>query len=408
MNDTGTKGVKGLTDQEVTELARNFDVHDPRFAKCPYFSVLARMRKQGDVLREESYGGYWAVVSHAAVQQAARDWRSFTSTKGGVLGNDKPQTFIPSDLDPPEHSRFRRILNPFFTRDEAKKLEPKIEPLADSLIDGFIKDGRADLTARYATPISNMVFFDHLFNFTREEAEYCSKAASDGMFAHDPAVRADGFRRVEQFAKNLVTERRGKPSDGGFIDTVRTASLSGRPVTDEEAVNCIQLMIIAGGDTAIAAMGAMFEVIDRHPHVRKQLLDDPTLIPQAFDEMIRFQAPSVAIQREVVQDMEFFGKQFQKGDKIFLLWGSADRDEKVFENPDEFILGRPNINTQVAFGAGPHKCLGEWYARTIVGAATKKLLERIPDFEIEPGAEIEYMMGQTRGPLSLPVIFKPR
>jgi len=401
-------GQADFTEAELDDLARNFDVHDPRFAKCPYFSTAAHMRKKGDVVRVETYGGYWAAVSHAAVSQASRDWRRFTSTGGGVLGDDKPQKYIPSDLDPPAHSLFRRLLNPFFTREKAAALVPLIETLANELIDGFIGDGRADLTEKYATPISDMVFFQHLFRFGPEDAEYCGKAAFDGMFAHDPQVRAAGFARVERFAEELVAKLKGKPSDGGFIDTVRTATLNGETISDREAVDCIQLMIIAGGDTAIAAMGAMFEVIARNPQVRQQLLDNPDLNVGAFEEMIRLQAPSTAIKRTVREDTEFFGQTLRAGDNLFLLWGSADRDESVFERPEEFIIGRPNISEHVAFGAGPHKCLGEWFARTIVGTATRVLLERIPDFEIEPGVEIEYMMGQTRGPLAFPVVFTPK
>jgi cytochrome P450 len=397
-----------FTEDELVELARNFDVHEPRYVKCPYFATAAHMRKQGDVVRAESYGGYWVAVSNAAVAQGARDWRRFTNTRGVVIGSDKPQKFVPEEYDPPLHSQFRRLLNPFFTREAAKDLEPKLYALADRLIDGFIANGRADLTEQYATPLSGMVFFEHLFGFTAEEAALCKAATTDGMFGATAEIRADGFLRVEKFVRELMAGRKGKPSDGGFIDTVRTGSIGGRPVEDEEAVGCIQLMIIAGGDTAIVAMGAMFEVIAGNPDLRRQLIADPGLIPQAFEEMVRLQSPSVAIQRTATEDTEFFGKQIQEGEKLYLLWGSANRDEKVFEAPDEFILNRPNIKEHVAFGAGSHKCIGEWYARTIVAIATEKLLERIPDFEIEPGVDLEYLMGQSRGPLSFPVVFEPR
>ncbi len=393
---------------ELETLARNFDVHDPRYAKCPYFATAAHMRKEGDVVRADSYGGYWVAVSNAAVAKAARDWRQFTNTRGVVIGEDKPQKFVPEELDPPLHSQFRRMMNPFFTRDAASELAPKLRELADRLIDGFIARGEADLTADYATPLSGMVFFDHLFGFSSEEASYCREAASDGMFAHDPAMRADGFRRIELFVRDLMEKRKGKPSNGGFVDTIRTGMVGDRPVTDEEAVGCIQLMIVAGGDTAIVAMGAMFQVMVQNPDLRERLISDPSLIPAAFEEMVRLQSPSVAIQRTVTQDTEFFGRQLVEGEKLYLLWGSANRDEKVFEEPDSFILNRPNIKEHVAFGGGSHKCIGEWYARTIVGIATEKLLERIPDFKFKPGAEMEYLMGQSRGPLSSPVVFEPR
>jgi len=408
MHNEKTTSSPEVADAEVPELARLFDVHDPRYVKCPYFKTAAHMRAQGDVVRAESYGGYWVAVSHAAVGEAARDWRHFTNTRGVVIGGDKPQKFVPEEYDPPLHSHFRRIMNPFFTREAAKDLEPKLVARADELIESFIRNGRVDLTDKYAGPLSNLVFFDLLFKFSPEEADYCKRAATDGMFGHDAETRANGFARVEQFAKNLIAGRRGKPSDGGFIDSIRTGKIADRDVTEEEAAGCIQLMIVAGGDTAIIAMGLMFELLAKNPDLRKQIIKDADILSAVFEEMIRLQSPSVAIQRTVVSDTELVGKQFKEGDKLYLLWGSANRDEKVFERADQFVLNRPNIKDHLAFGAGAHKCIGEWFARTIVKVSTERLLRHIPDFEIEPGAEINYLMGQSRGPLNMPIVFTPR
>lgn len=405
MTDHGATDDRQLTEKGVADLARNFDVHDPLYTKCPYFATAAHMRAEGPVVRAESYGGYWVAVKHEAIAEAARDWRHFTNTRGVVIGEDKPQKFVPEEYDPPLHSHFRRIMNPFFAREAAKELEPKIEALANTLIDGFIGSGGVDLTKAYATPISAMVFFEHLFNFTPEDSEYCRQAATDGMFAHDPQVRMAGFARVEAFAKDLIAKRRDLPSDGGFIDTVRTGMIAGRPVEEEEAVGCIQLMIVAGGDTAILAIGLMIQQLANDPDLRRRVVADLSLLPSAIEEMIRLHSPSVAIQRTVTEDTELCGQRLQAGEKLYLLWGSGNRDESVFEDADTFKLDRPNIKEHVAFGAGAHKCLGEWWARTIVRVATECLLRRIPDFQIEPGAEIEYLMGQSRGPLNMPVVF---
>lgn len=408
MTERGTAPDTRTDEPDIAELARNFDVHHPYFARCPYFATAAHMREQGPIVRAESYGGYWVAVQHEAIAQASRDWRRFTNTRGVVIGEDKPQKFVPEEYDPPMHSHFRRILNPFFAREAALLLEPKLAALADHLIDQFIGNGRADVIQEYATPISAMAFFEHLFGFTPEQGEYCRKAASDGMFAHDPAVRMDGFARVEAFTKDLIRSRRDKPSDGGFIDTIRTATIAGRPVEEDEAVGCIQLMIVAGGDTAILAMGLMLEQLANNVPLRKELLADMTRIPAAVEEMIRLQSPSVAIQRTVTEDTELCGQKLEAGEKLYLLWGSGNRDDSVFEDAATFKMDRPNIKDHIAFGAGAHKCLGEWWARTIVRTATEHFLSRIPDFEIEPGAEIEYLMGQSRGPLNMPVIFDPK
>jgi len=397
---------RSFSEKELEELAQNFDVHDPRYVKCPYFATLAHMRDKGeDVVRAESYGGYWVAVTHDSVGKVARDWRNFSNTKGVVIGGDKPQKFVPEELDPPLHSRFRKIMNPFFTRNAAKDLEPKLAELADKLIDGFINDGKVELVEAYATHISNFVFMEHLFGFNTEQVEFCKNAAADAMFGETAEIRGDGFARIEKFARDIIASRQGKPSDGGYIDTIRTGMIGDRAVTEEEAVGNIQLMIVAGGDTAIIAQGLMFELLATMPDLRKKIIADPDLLLPAIEEMIRLQSPSVAIQRTVMKDMEFCGKELKDGDKMYLLWGSANRDESVFYNADQFILNRPNIADHLAFGAGAHKCIGEWYARTIVKISTERLLNRIPDFKIEPGAEINYMMGQSRGPLNMPVVF---
>lgn len=397
---------KSFTKAELEDLARNFDVHDPRYVECPYYDTLKHMREKGaDVLRAESYGGYWVAVTHKAVGEAARDWRNFSNTKGVVIGTDKPQKFVPEEYDPPMHSRFRRIMNPFFSREAAKALEPGLRALADRLIDGFIKSGRADLVKEYATPLSNYVFMEKLFGFTPEEAAFCKEAAAHAMFGETPEQRGEGFARVERFARDLMESRRGKPSDGGYIDAIRTGVVGDRAVSDEEAVGNIQLMIVAGGDTAIIALGAMFELLAEKPALRRELRDNPERLPAAIEEMVRLQSPSVAIQRTAMANVDFCGQSLKEGEKLYLLWGSANRDESVFERADEFVMNRPNINDHLAFGAGAHKCIGMWFARTIVGVATERLLSRIPDFSFQPGVARRYMMGQSRGPLNMPVAF---
>lgn len=393
------------------ELARNFDVHSPELNKC-LFQTLAHMREQGPIQRAATYGGHWLIVGHNEVGKAARDWRHFTNTQGVVIGDDKPQKFIPEEYDPPLHSAFRQILNPFFSKQAGEALKEPLSKYADGLIDGFKGRGAVDLTEEYAMPIASHVFFELIFNFSSAQAEFCASATHDAMFSNDDEKRASGFRRLKEFATELIEQRRGQPSDGGVIDTLRTGSIriqgKTRPITEEETIGAIQLMIIGGDDTAVHAMGDMFVVLASDPAIRDRIIADISLMPQAVEESIRLMSPAVQLARTVVEDMEFEGVQMRAGDKVTLMWGSANRDASVFDNADKFDLDRANVKDHLAFGAGPHRCIGEWFARAIVSVAAERLLAKIPDLMLDiPRQAVAYRMGQSRGPISVPVRFSP-
>lgn len=390
-------------------LARNFDVHSAEL-NTSLFETLAYIREQTPIYRADTYGGHWLIVGHEEVGKAARDWKHFTNTQGVVIGDDKPQKFIPEEYDPPLHSFFRQLLNPFFSKQAGEALKEPLRAYADRLINGFKGRGRVDLTAEYAMPIASHVFFELVFNFSAAQADFCATATNDAMFSNDDELRASGFRRLKAFATDLVEGRRGKPSDGGVIDALRTGSIQmkgkNRPITEEETIGAIQLLIIGGDDTSVHAMGDMFVVLASDASVKSRIIDDISLMPQAVEESIRLMSPAVQLARTVVEDLEFEGVQLRAGDKMTLMWGSANRDAKVFENPDRFDLDRPNIKQHLAFGAGPHRCIGEWFARAIVSTAAEQLLLRIPDFVLDvPHDAIVYRMGQSRGPISVPVRF---
>jgi cytochrome P450 len=392
-------------------LARNFDVHNPELNKC-VFETLAYIREQAPIYRADTYGGHWLIVGHEEVGKAARDWRHFTNTQGVVIGDDKPQKFIPEEYDPPLHSSFRQLLNPFFSRRAGEALKEPLSAYADRLIDGFKDKGKVDLTEEYAMPIASHVFFELLFNFSPAEAAFCATATNDAMFSNDDELRASGFRRLKEFATDLVERRRGKPSDGGVIDTLRTSAIrvqgESRPITEDETIGAIQLLIIGGDDTSVHAMGDMLVVLASNAEVKQRIIADMSLMPQAVEESIRLMSPAVQLARTVVEDIEFEGVPLRAGDKMTLMWGSANRDAKVFENPDVFDLDRANLKQHLAFGAGPHRCIGEWFARAIVSTAAERLLMKIPDFVLDvPHEEIAYRMGQSRGPVSVPVRFNP-
>ncbi|MCB2072341.1 MAG: cytochrome P450 [Novosphingobium sp.] len=391
-------------DFDLQELARHFDVNDPRL-NDHFFETLQWMRERGPVHYSQAHGGYWVIVGHKEVVEAARDWRHFSSAAGVVVAGTKPQKYVPVEYDPPMHQAFRRILNPHFTKQMVAGYEPALRRFADALIDGFIGKGFADLAAEYAKPLAAHFFFCLLFRLPPDEAALCEAATDKGMFSERMEDQIAGFAQLEEFVGKLVERRKGHPSDGSFIDLIRTATVDGRAVTDEELMGIIQLMIVGGDDTVVHAIGNMFLELGRNSELRHRLTSDPSLFPEVFEESIRHMPPAVSIARTVVEDIEIGGQQMRAGDKVALVWPSANRDDCVFPEADRFRLGRENIKQHIAFGGGVHKCLGEWVARSIVGIATERLLARVPDFVIERDSVIGCRMGQSRGPTNVPAVF---
>ena len=164
-------------------------------------------------------------------------------------------------------------------------------------------------------------------------------------------------------------------------------------------------MIVGGDDTAVHTIGNVLLELGRHHDIRDRLAADRSLMPAVLEETIRHMPPAVSIMRTVMEDMELGGQQLKAGDRVILMWSSANRDEAVFESPAEFQLDRENIRQHIAFGGGVHKCIGEWFARTIVSVAVDRLLRRLPDLVVPDDARIDYRMGQSRGPATVPVTF---
>lgn len=251
---------------EIEDLARNFDLYDAHLNKCP-FETLAHMRSQAPVHHTEANGGHWVVVAYQEVNEAARDRHRFTSTAGIVIGDTGPRKFAPIEYDPPLHSEFRNLMSPFFTKQAAKAYEQPLSEYADHLIDAFAAKGEADLTESYAKPLAGHIFFTLMFDLPLALAQQCYAATNDAMFSNDKDTRLAGFAKVGEHSLRIIRERKGRPSDGGLIDTIRTGVIDGRPITDEESAGAIQTLFLGGHDTMIHAMAAVHPAWtqSRHP-----------------------------------------------------------------------------------------------------------------------------------------------
>jgi len=355
-----------------------YDPAQPDFqARAP--EIYRVLRDEHPVYAAEA-AGFWALSRFEDVRAAATDAGSFSSE-----GTDISQGLLPmiQALDPPRHDVLRALVSKAFTPRRVTELEPGIRRIARELIDGFAGDGEADLLDRFARHLPSLVFGELLgvpperrekfLAFTEALVEARPEAGGAGSQRH-PAIQI--YREFQQ----LLAERRERPGDD-LISALLAAEIDGRRLSEEELLGFCFVLIVAGNDTTtnLIANGAV--LLADHPEQRKLLLESPAAIPNAIEEMLRFESPVQALPRIARRDVELHGVVIPRGALVRLVWAAANRDEREFEDPERFDVTR-TITRHLAFGQGLHFCLGANLARLEARVAFEELLARLPAYQL--------------------------
>jgi cytochrome P450 len=368
--------------------------------------TLARMRELCPVARSEQYGGFWVVTRYEDALSVAQNWEVFSSAHGlSVTGAPTVVRNLPVEADPPEQRIFKRLINPFFTPAAVAPWERPTRELVTRLIDAFIEDGTCDFMAAFARPFPSLAFFDLALNAPAEDLEKVAYLASKSSTPHDPEAR-ECWLGLYHWIKDFVRDRRAQPPRGDVVDAVLNARIDGRPISEDEIIGTVQLLILGGLETTAGALGLMFIRFCRQPEIPALLRGRPELIPRAVHELLRLDPPFVSVGRTAVRDAWLGGHPVREGDKVLIHWASANRDDAEFPDPDGFELDRER-NRHLSFGAGPHRCAGSNLARLNLRVALEEVLRRLDDIRLRDGADIRYHAGLTRSPLSLPITFTP-
>ena len=357
--------------------------------------TMARMRELCPVAHSEEYGGYWVVSSYEQALAVAQDWGAFSSAHG--LSVSKTPTVVrnlPVEADPPEQRVYKRLVNPYFTPAAVARWEQPTRDLVTRLIDGFAGQGSCEFMDAFARPFPALAFFQFAVNAPAEDLEHVAYLASKSSTPNDPAAR-DCWLGLYTWIKDFIAARREQPPRDDVVDAVINAEIDGRPITDDEIIGTVQLLMLGGLETTAGALGLAL------------LRADPGRIPDAIQELLRLDTSFVSVARTAMSDVELGGQQIRKGDKVLIHWASANRDGAEFPDPDAFD-DRRERNRHLSFGAGPHRCVGSNLARMNMRIAVEELLRRLDDIRLEPGAEIRYHAGLTRSPLRVPITFTRR
>ncbi|WP_374936842.1 cytochrome P450 [Streptomyces sp. Ru73] len=322
-----------------------------------------------------------------------------------------------------EHSVRRALVAPAFRGVPLQEtFQPVIERNARELIDGFRKDGRADLVAQFATRFPINVIVDMLgldrADHDRFHRWYTAIIGFLGNLSQDPDVAAAGLRTQEEFAAYMlpiIRERRANPGDD-LLSTLCTAEIDGTAMSDEDIKAFCSLLLAAGGETTDKAIAGVLHNLLRHPEQLAAVREDRSLIERAFAETLRYTPPVHMIMRQPAEDVEIGGGRVPAGATVTCLIGAAGRDERRYAEPDRFNIFRDDLKTTTAFSAaadhlafalGRHFCVGALLAKAEVETGIGQLLDALPDAAIEAGAAPREQGVFTRGLDALPVTFTP-
>ncbi len=348
--------------------------------------------------------GIWGAASYDLVTRMSREWRTFCSGKGS-----RPDSSVPSmiNFDAPEHTRRRRLVGAGFTPRRVAEHEAFLRRKVTDLIDSVIGRGSCDIVADIATPLP-MYMIGELMGLPEDDHETLLHW-SDLFATGGPEVREQVEIAVPQYAAYImekVAERRG--TDAQDLVSLIVNALE-EPLSDIDLVFETMLVLVGGDETTRHVISGGMEALLRHPDQLAELQADLSLLPGALEEMLRWVSPIRNMNRTATCDIEVDGQTIREGDRILLLYPSANRDESVFPDPYRFDIHR-SPNDHVAFGAyGRHHCLGAPLARLELRILFEELLTRIPDMQLADDAPLPRRRGNfVLGLNSVPVTFTPR
>lgn len=366
-----------------------FDPYDPAVQEDPY-PTYRRLRDEAPLYWNEDRG-FWVLSRFDDVYAAAHDPLRFSSAQGILIGHQaKPeaQNAVPMMImmDPPRHDELRRLVSKAFAPRPIAAMEDSVRRIARELLDAM-EPGEIDFMASYAGPLPVTVIANTLGVPSEDRVAF--REWSDTLVRVNPDDPGSieramiGSAKLLAYFPPLIAERRKKPADD-LISTLVAAEEDGARLSEAEIAGTCFLLLTAGNETTTNLIANFANLLAQQPDVRKKLLDDPTLIAAATEEVLRLESPVQGLARTITEDLTFGGAHFKAGQQALLLFSSANRDERKFKDPDTFLFDRNERS--LAFGHGVHYCLGAHLARLECRIAFEELLARAPDFDVLDGA----------------------
>jgi cytochrome P450 len=382
----------------MTQATFVYDPVAPGFQDRIY-DVYRTLRDDFPVYRDPDDGRF-ALSRFDDVWRCVHEWETFSSA--GVAEADAlmPQMIY---MDPPRHSALRGLVSRAFTPKRMADMEGRIREVARALIDRFIGRGRCDLVTELAAQLPSTIAGE-LIGVPEEHRESFRSWTEQFIAIEGPDDFTDAAGKIYGLFGELLAERRAGPEDD-LMSALIAAEADGERLTEQELLGFSFLLLIAGNDTTTSLIGSGAALLARHPDQRAALVDDPSRWPGALEEMLRIESPTQVLPRTATRDVTVDGTLIPAGSRVMLVWGAANHDDREFDEPERFDITR-RIGRHLAFGHGPHYCMGAALARLEARVAFEELLARIPDYELD-GSPKWWKSSWARSYETLPLRFPP-
>lgn len=393
----------------------NYDFHEDPY---PYYQ---RLRDDAPLYRNDELG-FWALSRHHDVLQGFRNSTTLSNKFGVSLdpasrGPHAAKTMSFLAMDDPSHLRLRTLVSKGFTPRRIRELEPRVNDIAVQHLDVLLEKARSSpgATVDYVNEFAGKLPMDvisELMGVPVADRDQV-RAWADGVMHRDegvtdvPAAAIEASFSLIIYYQEMVAERREKPSDD-LTSALLEAEIDGDRLTDDEIIGFMFLMVIAGNETTTKLLANAAFWGHRNPDQLAPVYDDAARIPLWVEETLRYDTSSQILARTVAGDLELYDTTIPDGDVVLLLPGSAHRDERVFDNPDDFVIGRAIGSKLMSFGSGAHFCLGAHLARMEARVALHELFSRIKGFEVDEDNAVRVHSSNVRGFANLPITIETR
>jgi cytochrome P450 len=379
------------------EFVRTYHPYNADIQDDPY-PLFDHVRAKCPVAWSEAMGGFWVVSRYEDCAFVLRRHDLFSASQNIVppyqstpLGPD-----LPNQVDPPEHGKYRSILNPPLSPPAVAKLEPRMRALSGQLLDAIAAKGGCDFLADFAVPFPSYIFVP-LMGLPESDLDTFLAWKNQLLHNHERSARTVVQEQLMEYFTAVYHERRKleDPGDDLIGHLIAARYDDERPLTLEEFVGIACLTWSAGLDTVTAQLSLAIYQLATRPHLRDQLVADPSLIPGAVEELMRFDS-LVNDCRKALADVELGGQMIKAGDVVMLMYGAAGRDPEQFSNPYELDFRR-EPNRHFGFGGGVHRCAGSHLARLELRVAMDEIHRRIPNYCLDPDQPVVRHFGYVRG-----------
>lgn len=345
---------------------------------------------------------FWAISRFEDVEDALRQWSLFSSASGITLDGFsglKPMIIL---MDPPRQTELRRVLQKAFTAKRIAAQESLIRRTARGLLEAISSEEEVDLVSTFTGPFPIMVIAEMLGVDPGDRELF--KQWSNGIMAttagdYESLVR--NYSQIFDYFREVITARRTTPRDD-LVTALVHAEVDEHKLADDEILGFCALLLIAGNETTTNLLGNAATVLAAHPNVRAEIVANIALLPNAIEEVLRFEGPVPTLTRTTTTDVEIRGHTIGAGEKVMLLLAAANRDPRVFEDADRFDIHRVG-RKHIAFGSGIHFCMGAYLARLEARVAFEELLCRFPKYSVTAETLSYFNTPSIRGPMALPV-----